>query len=144
MAVKRYTPIHEIEFRRESGSPSDPDSEVVEAIVGSARADRRDMRAMETGGQGSHYFKTQTIYTVPARVLATVTADHGGIAALGEQELGSAPMGLPPDPGKTSMGSEPEPDWIVYDRARKRRYRIVGKTQSDDLKRYKLFTEEVR
>ena len=144
MAVKRYTPIHQIEFRRESGSPSDPDSEVVEAIVGTVRADRRDMRAMEVGAQGSHYFKTQTVYTLPARVLATITADQGGLATLGEQELGSAPMGLPPDPGKTSMGSDPETDWIVYDKARKRRYRIVGKTQSDDLKRWKLFCEEVR
>ena len=137
-------PIHEIEFRRESGAPSDPDTEVTEAVVGSAFADRRDMRAMEVGAQGRHYFKTQTVYTVPARVVATLTARYSGLATLGQQELGSAPMGLPPDPGKAVMGSDPETDWIVYDKARKKRYRIVGKTQTDDLKRWKLHTEEVR
>ena len=144
MAVKPFRPFHRIEFRRESGSPSDPDSVVTEAVIGSAFADRRDMRAQETGAQGTHYFKTQTVYTVAAQVIASFAQTDERLATLGEEPLGSDPLGLPADAGKAVMGSAPQPDWIVFDKSRGKRYRVTGVVQSDDLKKYRMFTEEVR
>ena len=146
MPALPFTPVHRIEFWRESGSRSDPDNPVTETMIGTAYADRKDMRAMETGKQGQQYFKTQVVYTVPARVVATLmpTGDQGMTSPLGEDPLGSDPMGLPDSPPKVGIGSNPEPDWLIYDRGRRARYRIVGRTQSEDLRFWKLFTEELR
>ena len=144
MAVKPFRPFHRIEFRRESGNPNDPDSEVTEAVVGRSFAERTDKRSRETGSQGNHYFRTSTLFRVAARVVATLEGGDEMLATFGHNPLGSDPLGAPADAGKVVMGNAPQLDWIVFDRARRKRYRITGLTQDSPLRIYTLFTEEVR
>ena len=111
-----FMPVHRVELFRPVGNPSDPDAEPASESAGTCRAERTDGSGTEIGPANARYFRQATVYTVPSRV----RSDDGEI------------------------GMRPEPDWIIEDRGRGKRYRIVGVTQSDDLRYYQCHAEEVR
>ena len=139
----RFNPIHKIQIMRVVGDSAD-DAGATETVVATVYSQRMDSTGNEIGAEGQQYFRQRTKYKVKADITVQNKEINDLVSSFGQRAFGSEPFGSAGSDVTSTYGSKARTNDLVYDMERRRRYKIVGVTQTMD-DRYLVFTcEEIR
>ena len=142
---KIYNPRSEIQIIAIVGNPAGFGADKPrESIVTTVWAERMDRFGSEIGSEGLQYFKSRTQYKVKSDITIQINEGVDELkSSFGSHAFGSQPFGAADFNPERTYGSQAKVGYLVYDIERKRRYKIVGITQTTDDRFIYLTCEDV-